>query len=81
MAIQDQITVELASVEVDDEYQIELRQHRRRVAYTPRQARDLGLELLHAADRVDELLRDDMRELTDRLTRAKVTTKGGEVVL
>lgn len=81
MAIQEQITVELATVEVDDELRIELRQEKRRMRYTATQARDLAIELIDAAERVDVLIVEDMTERGMRLTQGMVATDDGEVVL
>lgn len=81
MAIQETITVELASVEVDDELRIELRQEKKRMRYTASQARDLALELIYAAERVDVLIVEDMTERGLRLSHGMVVTESGEVVL
>lgn len=81
MAIQETITVELASVEVDDELRIELRQEKRRMRYTASQARDLAIELINAAERVDVLIVEDMADRGMRLVHGMVATEDGEVVL
>ncbi|GAB2567330.1 hypothetical protein [Leucobacter ruminantium] len=81
MAIQENITIELASVEVDDEYRIELRQEKKRMRYTVSQARDLATELMYAAERVDTLIAEDMAERGLRLTHGVIVTDDGEVVL
>lgn len=81
MAIQERITVELATVEVDDEYRIELWQEKRRMRYTSEQARDLAIELIDAAERGDALISEDMAERGLRLTHGLIVTDGGEVVL
>lgn len=81
MAIQETITVELASVEVDDELRIELRQEKRRMRYTASQARDLAIELIDAAERVDVLIVEDMADRGLRLAHGMVATEDGEVVL
>ena len=81
MAIQERITVELASVEVDDELRIELRQEKKRMRYTASQARDLAIELLNAADRADALIVEDMAERGLRMAHGMVVAEGGEVVL
>ena len=81
MAIQEQITVELASVEVDDELRIELRQEKKRMRYTASQARDLALELIEAADRADQLIVEDMAERGMRLIRDQVVNEHGRAVL
>lgn len=81
MAIQERITVELASVEVDDELRIELRQEKKRMRYTASQARDLAIELIDAAERVDVLIIEDMAERGLRMVHGMVVAEGGEVVL
>lgn len=81
MAIQEKITVELASVEVDDEYRIELRQEKKRMQYTSAQAKNLALELIYAAERVDSLIDEDMVERGLRLAHGLVVTDEGEVAL
>lgn len=81
MAIQETITVELASVEVDDELRIELRQEKKRMRYTASQARDLALELIYAAERVDVLIVEDMAERGLCMVHGMVVAEGGEVVL
>jgi Asp-tRNA(Asn)/Glu-tRNA(Gln) amidotransferase C subunit len=73
MAIQDQIMVELASVEVSDSYQVQLRQHRRRVEFTPEQARDLANELINVADAAEQLQDVDVRASR---TRSELETRG-----
>lgn len=81
MAIQETITIELASVEVDDELRVELRQEKKRTRYTSSQARDLAVELIHAADRADQLIVEDMAERGLRLAHGMVVAEDGEVVL
>ncbi|WP_024356705.1 hypothetical protein [Leucobacter chironomi] len=81
MAIQERITVELASVEVDDELRIELRQAKKRMQYTASQARDLAIELIDAAERVDVLIVEDMTECGLRMAHGMVVADSGEVVL
>ncbi len=81
MSIMETITVETATVEVDDELRIELWQEKKRKRYTSEQARDLALELNLAADRADELIKEDMAERGMRLAHGRVVSEGGEVVL
>jgi hypothetical protein len=81
MAIQERITVELASVEVDDKLRIELRQEKKRMRYTASQAPDLAIELIDAAERVDVLIIEDMAERGLRMVHGMVVADGGQVVL
>lgn len=60
MAIEIQTTVVLAEVEVTDDYQVELRQHRRFASYTPDEAVRLGAELTAAGMDARAKLRSDL---------------------
>lgn len=81
MAIQEQILVEIATVEVNDEYRIELKQVRKVVDYSPEQAERLANELLTASARASKLLTDDMDERFERMRAETPRTVTGEVVL
>lgn len=80
MAIRETIVVDVAEVQATDDYRVELRQEKRRTVYTTRQARDLALELVEAAEKVDAALAEDMDERGERLRAAQVMC-AGEVVL
>jgi len=72
MAITEQITVEVASVDVNDEYRVELTQHRKVTDYSPEQAEDLAGELLHHADRAREMVLEHAAEAAARITAGSV---------
>lgn len=67
MAIFEQPVVEIANVEINDEYRIELKQFRKRVDYTPDQADQLATELIDKAATVREMLARQNAELRERL--------------
>ncbi|WP_449278019.1 hypothetical protein [Leucobacter sp. GX24907] len=81
MAIRESIVVDIAEVQATDDYRVELRQERKRTTYTTSQARDLALELIEAAERVDLAYGQDMADLGERLTAGVIRTDDGEVVL
>lgn len=81
MSIRETLIVEVAEVEATDDYRVELRQMRKRTTYTTSQARDLALELIEAAERVDAALADDMTERGLRMAAAEIRTDTGEYVL
>lgn len=81
MTIREQITIDIASVEVSDELRVELRQEKKRTPYTAQQARDLALELIHAAEKVDQLIAEDMAARGVRLEHGLIVNETGEVVL
>ena len=60
MAIEAEVSVVLAEVEVTDEYTVGLKTHRRRTAYTPDEARQFATELVDAADLAERMYREDM---------------------
>lgn len=70
MAITEQVTHTIATVEVTDECSVKLRQYRKRVHYTPGEARALAEELLQAAGEATrvraELLEEDARQRVQR---------------
>jgi hypothetical protein len=49
--------------------------------YTASQARDLAIELIDAAERVDVLIIEDMAERGLRMVHGMVVADGGQVVL
>lgn len=72
MGIQATVTVEVASVEVNDEYRVELKQLRKVTDYSPEEAEQLALELLAAAENAREALMEDHRERAARQHRLVV---------
>lgn len=60
MSIEIQTTVVLAEVEMTNEYQVELRQHRRAATYTPAEAVRLGAELTAAGRSAEARLASDL---------------------
>jgi hypothetical protein len=57
MAIEAEIPVTLARVDWTDDHMVTLKQRRRKVAFTPLEARQLADELRTAADEADDALR------------------------
>lgn len=72
MGIQATVTIEVASVEVNDEYRVELKQLRKVTDYSPDEAVQLAEELLAAAGSATEALEDDRRERAARQHRLVV---------
>lgn len=60
MSIQAEVLVTIAEVEVDDDYMVTLRVHRKRTAYTPDEAMQLANELQDAAVEAATKLRHDL---------------------
>lgn len=81
MAIREQITVDVATVEVNDEYRVELAQLRKVQDYSPQQAIDLAAELHAAAERALAMIDEDMDARLERMSAATPRTVTGEVVL
>lgn len=88
MAIREQITIDIATVHVNDECRIELAQIKAVQDYSPEQARDLANELVARADEAEEALAYDLREnqaqMQARVDAATATTPRaitGEAVL
>ena len=81
MAIREQITVDIATVAINDEYRIDLVQLKILQDYSPEQARALGEELRQAADLAEQALRDDEAERFARMRDSAPRTVTGEVVL
>ena len=74
MSITEQVTVDIATVEVNDRYRVELAQIAKTVDYSPDQARRLARELQDVA-RVAELalerdIDEDARQSSERAARA-----------
>ena len=66
MSIEAEITVTLASVEVTDDYQVELRTRRKGTSFTPDEAVQLADELVRAATAATEALQADLLEHAKR---------------
>lgn len=81
MAIRENIVVDIATVEMNDEYRVELTQLRKVTDYSPEQARKLAKELNDVADAADEAIADDMHDRLLRMNAATPRTVTGEVVL
>lgn len=62
--------VEVAKVEINDEYRIDLWQFRKRTDYTPDQAEKLAGELIDSAVRVREMLAAHDVEMRERVMRS-----------
>jgi hypothetical protein len=70
MAITETEVVELATVEVGDDYRVHLRQYRKAMDYTPEQALQLSCELAQAALEARRLLADGLSAMSDRVRSA-----------
>lgn len=81
MAIRESIIIDVAEVQATDDYRVELRQEKKRTTYSTQQAKDLALELIEAAERVDLAIAEDMEARGLRLTGAMIRAEHGEVVL
>ncbi|WP_427870566.1 hypothetical protein [Leucobacter luti] len=81
MAIREQITVDIATVAINDEYRVDLVQLSVVQDYSPEQARALADELRQAADLAEQALRDDEAERFARMRAATPRTISGEAVL
>lgn len=81
MAIQESVVVELATVEVNDDYRVEVRQIRKLVDYSAEQAEALAEELIVAAERARAVLAEHQAEVASRARAGSPLHVGGEVVL
>jgi hypothetical protein len=81
MAITTQETVVLASVEVTDEYRVELRQNRKAGDYAPDDARQIAHELIVAAWDADMKREQDDAAHAARVAAEPLLVIDGEVVL
>lgn len=81
MAIRETMIVDIAEVTMSDDYRVELWQEKKLTAYTTQQARDLALELIEVAEKVDAAIKADMADLGERLVAAEIRTEAGEVAL
>ena len=77
MAIEEEQTVVLASVDVNDEYRVELAQVRKVTDYSPDQAMALASELINAANDSRRMQRDQ----AGREAWLAPTAPSGEAVL
>lgn len=68
MKVLEQVQVELASVEVGDEYQVEVRVYRKRMDLTPAQAVAFADALMVAAGRAKDYELEQIAELKARLS-------------
>ncbi len=73
MAITETDVVEVARVEVGDDYRVHLRQWRKRVDYSPEQALQLSCELAQAALEARRLLGEDLAAMSERVRSAPVS--------
>lgn len=81
MAIQEQVTVELAAVDVNDAYRVELKQAKKLVDYSPEQAEQLAAELMGHAQDARQMLEDHLRDVAERARQTSPLQVGAEVVL
>jgi ADP-ribosylglycohydrolase len=81
MSIREQVLVELASVEVADDYAIELKQRKKLQAYTPEQAEELAEDLLRAAIGSRAALAQDLQQRGAGAVCPGVVNDEGTVVI
>lgn len=81
MAIREQITIDLARVDMNDEYRVELTQLKPAQDYSPEQARALAAELQQIAALAEQALRHDEAERFERMRNATPRAVTGEAVL
>lgn len=81
MAIRETMTVDIAEVTMTDDYRVELWQEKKLTAYTTQQARDLALELIEVAEKVDAAIAEDMNERGLRILKSQLLTESREAVL
>lgn len=81
MAIQEHVLVELATVEVNDDYRVQLTQLKLALDYSPEQAAALGHELLDAADKAEAMIERDQLERVVRMRSSQPRTVDGETIL
>lgn len=81
MAIREKIIIDVATVDVTDEYRVELHQEKKRTSYSTQQARDLALELIEAAEKVDHAIAEDMEARGLRLAGSEIRGADGTVIL
>lgn len=80
MAIQEQVTVILAVVEVTDEHRVQIEMLSKRQDFTPDQAEELAEELLRSATFARQTLGEQLDDLADRMAAAPIESDG-QVVL
>jgi hypothetical protein len=78
--ISEEVVVELATVQVNNDYRVELHQFRRTVDYSPAQARQLAQELTLAANQAQQRLVGYIEGVESRATDSQPRTISGEAV-
>lgn len=73
--------MEVATVEVNDEFRVELKQLRKRTDYSAEQAVELAEELLRAADRAQVLLGEHVAWERARLLQELAPLRTGEGII
>lgn len=81
MAIQEHVLVELATVEVNDDYRVQLAQLKGTLDYSPEQAMQLGQELIDAAATAEQMIERDQVARTARMTSSQPRAVDGTVIL
>lgn len=81
IAVREQITIDVVTVDVTDEYRVELRQEKKRANYSTQQARDLVFELMEVTDKVDQAIADGMEARGLRFAGAAIIGADGTVIL
>lgn len=81
MTIQETVIVEIATVEVNDDYRVELAQLRKVVDYSPEQAIQLANELITAASGALVELTEHLGEVAERSQQTQPLVVDGTVVL
>jgi hypothetical protein len=81
MAIQEHVLVELATVEVNDDYRVQLTQLKLVLDYSPEQAAQLGQELIDAATSAESMMERDRVARVARMTSGQPRGVDGEILL
>jgi hypothetical protein len=81
MAIREQVEVELATVEVNDDYRVEVTQLRKVVDYSPDQATELANEIADRAADARMMLAEHLAEVATRAQQSQPVVINGSVVL
>lgn len=81
MAIEEQVVVLLAVVEVTDEHRVQIEMLNKKQDFTPDQAEALAEELLRSATFARQTLGEQLEDLADRMAGTPAIEAGGEVIL
>lgn len=79
--ISEEVVVELATVDVNEDYRVELHQLKRTMDYSPEQARALAGELTLAASRAQRMLIGYVEAVEARASDSQPRSITGEAVI